>query len=92
MTCCRFLERAVTSKQPLLIIAKDVIGAALNNILVNIIQKTVECCVIKAPNFGDLQTEELIDISTVVGGRVINTEAGNSLSNSDAHCLGGATR
>ena len=88
-----YLEKALAQKRPLLIVAKDVTGAALNNILVNVMQKTISVACIKAPNFGDFMYEELLDMESVVGGKVINSEIGGDLSKSDAEvCLGSATK
>ena len=40
----------------------------------NLINKTVECAVILAPNFGDAQIDELGDIQSLVGGKVFIDE------------------
>ena len=41
----------------------------------NVLQKTVQVCVILAPNFGDAQLDELSDISSLLGGKVYNDES-----------------
>tara|TARA_R100001163_G_C5036976_1_gene175925 strand:- start:525 stop:1286 length:762 start_codon:yes stop_codon:yes gene_type:complete len=41
----------------------------------NLINKTVECAAILAPNFGDAQIDELSDIQAIIGGKVFNHES-----------------
>jgi chaperonin GroEL len=69
------LEFAATNNRPLLIFCKGMDGSALNNLLMNIMNKTVECVVCLAPNFGDQQLDELGDIQAKVGGTIFTTES-----------------
>tara|TARA_R110001592_G_scaffold13564_12_gene61963 strand:- start:2848 stop:4347 length:1500 start_codon:yes stop_codon:yes gene_type:complete len=69
------LELASSQGKPLLILCKGMEGAALNNLVMNLINKTVECAVILAPNFGDAQIDELSDIQSLIGGKVYNSES-----------------
>mgnify|MGYP003120144408 CR=1 FL=1 len=87
-----YLEHCVNTKRPLLIMARDVTGTALANIIVNILRKTIECCIIKAPSFGDAMVEEMTDISTIVGGQVINVESGMDITKANTDFLGIASR
>tara|TARA_R110001592_G_scaffold224032_2_gene479556 strand:- start:8011 stop:9603 length:1593 start_codon:yes stop_codon:yes gene_type:complete len=87
-----YLEHCVNTKRPLLIMARDVTGTALGNIVVNILRKTIECCVIKAPSFGDNMVEEMEDIATIVGGQVINTDSGMDITKANTDYLGMATK
>jgi len=41
----------------------------------NLLNKTIECAVILAPNFGDAQIDELGDIQSMLGGTVFNHES-----------------
>tara|TARA_R100000734_G_scaffold19038_2_gene17643 strand:+ start:2799 stop:4304 length:1506 start_codon:yes stop_codon:yes gene_type:complete len=68
------LEYSASNNQPLVIICKGMDGSALNNLLMNVMNKTVECAVILAPNFGDSQIDELGDIQSLVGGKVFVDE------------------
>ena len=80
------LELASTQGKPLLILCKGMEGAALNNLVMNLINKTVECAVILAPNFGDAQIDELSDIQSLIGGKVYNHESkdeATDITNSD---------
>ena len=69
------LEFAANNNRPLLIFCKGMDGSALNNILMNIMNKTVECAVVLAPNFGDQQLDELGDIQSLVGGTLFTEES-----------------
>lgn len=66
--------------RPLLIIAPDVTGYALEICIFNVLRKAIQCCVIKAPGFGPQQVETLHDIAAVVGGTVIASELGIKMS------------
>jgi chaperonin GroEL len=74
------LEYAANQGRPLVIFCKGMDGSALNNLLANIINKTVECAVILAPNFGDQQLDELGDIQCLMGGKVFTEESKDSAS------------
>ena len=69
------LEYASAQGRQLLILCKGMRGAALNHLVMNLINKTVECAVILAPNFGDAQLDELNDIQALVGGTVYTEES-----------------
>ena len=69
------LEYSSQNGRPLLILCKGMESSAQNNLLMNLINKTVECAAILAPNFGDAQIDELADIQAIVGGKVFNHES-----------------
>ena len=69
------LEYSSAQGRPLLIICKGMESNALNNLIMNLLNKTVECAVILAPNFGDAQIDELGDIQSLVGGKIYNFES-----------------
>lgn len=64
----------------LVIIAADVVGQCLATLVLNKMQQKLEVMAIKAPGFGDKRKAMLEDISTVVGGRFISEESGQSLA------------
>ena len=68
------LEYASQAGRPLLILCKGLESSAMNNLLMNIINNTVQCSAILAPNFGDEQLDELLDLQTVGGGKVFASE------------------
>ena len=69
------LEFAAAKSQPLVVFCKGMDGSALNNMIMNILNKTVQCAVVLAPNFGDYQLDELNDIAYSIGGTVFNSES-----------------
>ena len=69
------LEYSSANNQPLIIFCKGMDGSALNNLIMNLVNKTVQCAVVMSPNFGDAQIDELGDIKTLVGGTVFVEES-----------------
>tara|TARA_R110002167_G_scaffold20766_4_gene75824 strand:+ start:3042 stop:4580 length:1539 start_codon:yes stop_codon:yes gene_type:complete len=69
------LELCAKNKKPLVIICRGMEGSALSNVIMNVIQKTIEVAVVTAPNFGDSQLDELTDITTICGGKLFNAES-----------------
>jgi chaperonin GroEL len=69
------MEHAANNKQPLVIFCKGMDGNAMNNVVMNLLQKTIDVAVVTAPNFGDAQLDELSDISSLLGGKVYNDES-----------------
>jgi len=69
------MEHAANNKQPLVIFCKGMDGNAMNNVVMNLLQKTIDVAVVTAPNFGDAQLDELADIAGVVGGTLYTDES-----------------
>lgn len=74
-TILPMLELAHAKNRPLVIFCKGLDGSALNNVIMNLLQKTIEVVVITAPNFGDAQLDELSDIVAVCGGKLYTDES-----------------
>ena len=47
----------------------------MNNLVMNILQQTVQVAAILAPNFGDAQLDELGDLNALIGGKIFNNES-----------------
>ncbi len=84
------LEKVVNTGKKFLIIADDVEGDALTNLLLNKLRGTLNCCAVKAPGFGDRRKEMLQDIATLTGGKVISSDLGVDFKDVDLSMLGRA--
>ncbi len=82
------LEQVVQTGKRLVIIAEDVEGDALANLIVNKLRGTFICCAVKAPGFGDRRKEMLQDIAILTGGKVISEEVGLALNEAALEDLG----
>jgi chaperonin GroEL (HSP60 family) len=74
------------------IISEDVEGEALATLVVNNIRKTLVCCAVKAPGFGDRRKAMIEDIAVLTGGKVISEEVGLKLEQAQMSDLGRAKR
>lgn len=86
------LEQIVQNGRKLMIIAEDVEGDALANIIVNRLRGTFVCCAAKAPGYGDRRKEMLRDIAILTGGKVISEELGLTLKDTQLSDLGRADK
>jgi len=64
----------------------------LTLMLVNKLRGNVQCCVIKAPGFGDAQKSNLQDLAVITGGTVITEDVGLKLENVTPEMLGTANQ
>ena len=84
------LEQIVQSGKKLLIIAEDVDGDALTNLILNKLRGVFTCVAVKAPGFGDRRKEMLKDIAILTGGEVITDELGLDIKETTVAQLGTA--
>ena len=84
------LEQIVQAGKKLVIIAEDVEGDALTNIILNKLRGVFVCLAVKAPGFGDRRKEMLKDIAILTGGEVITEELGLDIKETQINQLGRA--
>ena len=84
------VEQIVQAGKKLVIIAEDVEGDALTNIILNKLRGVFVCVAVKAPGFGDRRKEMLKDIAILTGGEVITEELGLDIKETQINQLGRA--
>lgn len=86
------LEQVVQSNRPILIVADDVEGDALTNIVLNRMRGTFTAVAVKAPGFGDRRKAMLEDLAILTGAQVITDDLGLDLKEATMDMLGTANK
>lgn len=66
----RPLEFAIESGKPILVVANEIDGDAMQGLVVNRVKGSLKVCAIKSPGFGQARHEMLEDLAVLTGGRV----------------------
>ncbi|MCD8872430.1 chaperonin GroEL [Staphylococcus gallinarum] len=86
------LEQVVQASRPILIVADDVEGDALTNIVLNRMRGTFTAVAVKAPGFGDRRKAMLEDLAILTGAEVITDDLGLELKDATIDMLGTANK
>ena len=86
------LEQVVQSSRPILIVADEVEGDALTNIVLNRMRGTFTAVAVKAPGFGDRRKAMLEDLAILTGATVITDDLGLELKDASIDMLGTANK
>ena len=87
------LEKVVTTgTRDIVIIAEDVDGDALANLIINKLKGTINVVAVKAPAFGDRRKAMLEDIAILTGGNVLTDDLGKNLENMEVEDWGHADK
>jgi chaperonin GroEL len=73
------LEAVTRAGRPLVILAENVEGPALQMLVSNNVHDTFRSVVVRAPGFGHRRVAELEDLAAVLGGRVVSEDSGVDL-------------
>ena len=86
------IEAAKRADRPLLVLAEDVDGPALQLLVGGNMHRTMQSVVVRAPGFGHRRVAELEDLAVALGGHVIAKDTGIELSEVALEHLGSCDR
>ncbi|WP_280196056.1 chaperonin GroEL [Nocardia farcinica] len=86
------IEAAKRADRPLVVLAEEVDGPALQLLVGGNMHKTMQSVVIRAPGFGHRRVAELEDLAVALGGHVVAKDTGLELSEVTIEHLGSCDR
>lgn len=86
------IEVAKRADRPLVVIAEDVDGPALQLLVSGNMHRTMQSVVVRAPGFGHRRVAELEDLAVALGGHVIAKDTGIELGEITKEHLGSCDR
>ena len=67
------LEIALDTGRPIVVIANEIEGDAMQGLVLNRVKGTLQVAAIKSPGFGGARHDLLLDLQTIIGGKVIDS-------------------
>lgn len=84
------LNEIVEKGSHCLILVKNIETEALAHVVLNVMNKVIRCCVVKAPGFGDYRRALMEDVAIQTGARLITNASGRGLEGVSLADLGTA--
>jgi len=84
----KYLEHAMQSQRPLVIISEEVESELLTTLILNRVKSGLKVVCVKAPAFGDNRANQMQDMAVLTNGTVIDSSVGLDLENADIDVLG----
>jgi chaperonin GroEL len=75
------LEYTSSKKKPLLIIADNIEGDALQALILNKVNSVLNVAAVRAPSYGTVRKDILTDIATVLGATLLSEDEGHDIAN-----------
>jgi len=77
------LDYTSAAQRPLLIIADQIEGDALQALVLNSAKGVIKVAAVRSPSYGENKKEQLKDISIVLGAQLLSEDEGHDISNID---------
>jgi chaperonin GroEL len=81
------LEYTSSQKRPLLIIADNIEGDALQALILNKVNGTLDVAAVRSPGYGEQKREQLKDIATALGAQLLSEDQGHDISNLNSNVI-----
>jgi chaperonin GroEL len=82
------LEYTSSKKKPLLIIADNIEGDALQALILNKVNGVLNVAAVRSPGFGESKKDQLRDIAAVLGAHLLSEDEGHDIANLNSNAIG----
>ena len=82
------LEYTSSKKRPLLIIADNIEGDALQALILNKVNGVLNVAAVRSPGFGESKKDQLRDIATILGAHLLSEDEGHDIANLNTQAIG----